>query len=99
MPNEHNLRPHFQSGDEAKEAGRAGGIKSGEAKRERKIIREALLKKLNAATLDEIIDGVIDRAKLTDSGFSTFRDSIGEKPQEEAPIAPVVIINDNIKRT
>ena len=47
---------------------------------ERKLIRERILERMNASDWDELIDGVIQRAKQTDKGFEVLRDTIGEKP-------------------
>lgn len=67
---------------EQREIARKGGIKSGEARREKKLIRERILEKLGESDWDDMIDGVIERAKNSDKGFEILRDTIGEKPIE-----------------
>lgn len=47
---------------------------------ERKLIKERILERMKASDWDEMIDGVIQRAKESDKGFETLRDTIGEKP-------------------
>lgn len=82
MANEQNLKP-FRTESEAREKGRNGGIASGEARREKKLIRERILEKIGESDWDEMIDGVIERAKKSDKGFEILRDTIGEKPIEK----------------
>ena len=53
---------------------------------ERKLIKERILERMKANDWDELIDGVIERAKLTDKGFEVLRDTIGEKPTEDINI-------------
>lgn len=88
MANEQNLRPFTgeQSREKARENGRKGGIRSGEAKREKKLWKEEICKKLNAKDFDEIIDGLIKRAKKNDKSFEILRDTMGQKPKEEINI-------------
>ena len=86
----------FKSGEKAVKAGRKGGKKSGEAKREMKIIKDEIVKRMKAKDWDEIIDGAIARAKNSDKGFETLRDTLGQKPIEEIGInfekpEPIVI--------
>lgn len=58
--------------------------KSAEARKrntaERKLIKERILERMKADDWDEIIDGVINRAKRDDKSFEVLRDTIGEKP-------------------
>lgn len=84
--NEENLKngvPYqFGSGAEAVENGRKGGIASGKARKEKKIIRDAILKRLKASDLEEIADGMIQRAKKRRMDAETLRDTIDGKPKE-----------------
>ena len=57
---------------------------------ERKLIKERILERMNANDWDELIDGVIERAKITDKGFEVLRDTIGEKPKEDINISGTV---------
>lgn len=52
MPNERNLNP-VQSESEAREMGKKGGIKSGEARRKKKALRETLEAMLKTKLKDE----------------------------------------------
>ncbi len=92
--NEENLRP-FQSVEEAREKGRIGGIRSGEARREKKLFKEAIEKKLGKS-IDSMIDSMIDQANRGNVQAITFlRDTIGEKPTDkvEAEVNSDVTIN------
>ena len=63
--------------------GRKGGIKSGEVKREKKLFKEAIEKKLGDS-LENIIDAMISKASSGDVNATTFlRDTIGEKPTDK----------------
>ena len=63
--------------------GRKGGIRSGEAKREKKLFKEAIEKKLGNS-LDTIIDALMIKAATGDVQASVFlRDTIGEKPTDK----------------
>lgn len=62
------------------EDARKGGINSGIARKEKKLFRETIEKKLGAS-IDDIIDSLINKAKDGDVPASTFlRDTFGEKP-------------------
>ena len=79
--------------------GRKGGIKSGEAKREKKLFKEAIEKKLGNS-LDNIIDALMAKASDGDVSASTFlRDTIGEKPTDKikADVNSDIIINVELK--
>lgn len=82
MANENNLKP-VKSKEEARERGRAGGIKSGEVRREKKLFKETIEKKLGAS-IDSMIDSMITQAKCGNVQAITFlRDTIGEKPSDK----------------
>lgn len=72
--------------------------KSAEARKrkgiERKLIKEQLIEKMNASDWDEVIEGVIKRAKESDKGFEVLRDTLGEKPTETVDLngTPAVVI-------
>lgn len=68
---------------EQKEIATKGGIASGEARREKKIIKEEILKRMSEKDWEEMMTNMIQRAKGTDKGFEVFRDSIGQKPAQE----------------
>lgn len=88
MANEQNLRT--PSTKEAREMQRLSAKKRSQNIKEAKIIKEEILKRMNARDWDEIIYGVIDRAKKEKGDFETFQASIGQKPHE-------VVENRNIE--
>lgn len=73
----------FRAGKEQVEIARKAGIESGKARREKKIIKEEILKRMTEDDWEKIIAGVISRASESDKGFETFQASIGQKPKEE----------------
>jgi hypothetical protein len=88
----------FRTGKEQVEIARKGGIASGEARREKKLFRETIEKKLGA-NIDDIINAMITKASSGDVQATTFlRDTIGEKPTDkvEADIDSNVVINVEI---
>ena len=96
--NEVNLKPIKKgelSKEEAKKRGRNGGIKSGEARREKKLFKEAIEKQLGQS-IDSMISSMIDQAQKGNVQAITFlRDTIGEKPTDkvEADLNTDVTIN------
>ena len=82
MANEENLKP-VRSKSEARERGKLGGVKSGESRREKKLFKEEILKRMGEDDWNEMIDKLIARAKTTDKAFEVLRDTIGQKPKEE----------------
>ena len=82
--NEENLRP-FQSTEEAREMGRKGGIKSGEARRRKKTLKEELIALLETNNNNEKISVAILQKALNGDiqAFTTIRDTIGEKPVDK----------------
>ena len=97
-PGTDNVIPGSQRTHEENVAnGRKGGIRSGEVKRERKLFKEAIEKKLGAS-LDDIIDALIYKAKEGDVSSSTFlRDTIGEKPTDKVDMNNTISYEDAIK--
>jgi hypothetical protein len=53
---------------------------------ERKLLKEQILERMKKKDWDEVIEGVIQRAKDTDKGFEVFRDTIGEKPVDKQEV-------------
>lgn len=82
--NESNLKP-VKTKKEARERGRAGGIASGKARRERKTLKEELLLLLSKGDTQEKISlALLQKAMNGDTkAFEVIRDSIGEKPIEK----------------
>nr|DAT84171.1 MAG TPA: hypothetical protein [Caudoviricetes sp.] len=96
--NEENLKPIKKgelSREEAKKRGRAGGIKSGEARREKKMFKKAIEKQLGQS-IDGMIKSMIEQANKGNVQAITFlRDTIGEKPTDkvEADVSSDITIN------
>lgn len=83
-------KTQFKSGEKAAKSGKKGGIKSGEAKRQKKIedrnFREEIIKKMGAKDWDEVVQGVIQRAKESNQGFEILRDTLGQMPQKDISV-------------
>lgn len=73
----------FKSGVQAVESGRRGGIQNGINQQKKKILREAILKELNAQDLEEIARGLINRSKKEVGDYIALRDTIDGKPTQE----------------
>ncbi len=90
--NDKNLRPVTNS-DEAKTRGKAGGIKSGEAKRRAKTLKDAMKALLSVETDDggEKINGyqrialaLYEKAIRGDTfAINSLRDLVGENPAQK----------------
>ena len=100
--NESNLIPTSErSKDEVREIGRKGGIASGEARRRKKTLKEALIMALEIEkdnkTIQEIgVEALLQKFMGGDiQAFTTVRDTIGEKPTDkiEADVKNDVNIN------
>ncbi len=100
--NEENLIPTSErSKDEVREIGRKGGIASGEARRRKKTLKEALIMALELEkgnkTVQEIgVEAILQKFMSGDiQAFTTVRDTIGEKPTDkiEADVKNEVNIN------
>ena len=86
MANEQNLKGygfHERTASEQREIAQKGGKASGEARREKKLIKDRILERMNATDWDEYIDGIIERAKESKADAEFLRDTIGEKPAEK----------------
>ena len=84
MANEKNLKP-VRSTSEARKKGKAGGIKSGKVRAERKTLKEELLlllaqgntqNKMSLALLKKAMNGNI-------RAYEVIRDTVGEKPTDK----------------
>lgn len=87
----------FKTGAKQAEIARRGGIRSGQVKRENKILREEILKRLSAQDMKEITDNLIARAKDNDRSFEVLRDTIGQKPTDKAEVTTDITIVDILK--
>ena len=94
--NEENLIPNSErSPEELREMARKGGIASGEARKKKKLFKEALEKQLGQS-IDSMIASMIAQAQNGNVQAITFlRDTIGEKPTDkvEAEVTSDVTIN------
>lgn len=89
MANEQNLRPIKKgelSKEEAKKRGSNGGIRSGEVRREKKLIRDRILERMGEDDWDTMIDNLIERASNDTKSFEVLRDTIGQKPVEKVAV-------------
>lgn len=112
MANNENLKPIKKgelSTEEAKRRGSKGGIKSGEVRKARRLLKEELIALLttkmpNDAGKKETIQkkitfALIQKALKGDvKAFEVIRDTIGEKPVEKHEVQTIEppIINDDI---
>lgn len=86
--NENNLIPfNERTEDEQREIARAGGKASGKARRERKLIRQALEERFTADDMNEVCDKLIERAKNSARDFEVLRDTLGEKPTDSVALS------------
>ena len=95
MANEQNLIPIRKgelSSEEAKRRGSLGGVRSGEVRRENKLIKDRILERMGETDWDEYIDGIIARAKESKQDAEFLRDTVGQKPSEhiEADVSSVI---------
>lgn len=92
MANEQNLKP-VRTKEEARKRGKAGGIKSGKIRAQRKTLRDELLvlleTKVENKTIQEKISFSLIQEALNGNvkAFETIRDTIGEKPQDKLNIS------------
>ena len=101
MANEQNLKKgkgfETRTTEEQREIARMGGIASGEARREKKLIRERILERMGETDWNTMIDGLISRAKETDKAFELLRDTIGEKPVEKVSMSATEEAKDELR--
>lgn len=85
--------------EEQREIARQGGIASGKARREKKLFKEAIEKKLGQS-LDSMIDAMINQAQTGNVQAITFlRDTIGEKPTDKVEAEVNSDVNITIELT
>ena len=95
MANEQNLIPFTsdQSREEAKKNGQKGGIASGKARRERKLLKDYILDKWDKdKTVDQLLI-ILHGGEAKDSDFlkalEFARDTVGEKPIDKVMVSEV----------
>lgn len=101
MPNAKNLKANSErTPKERKELAQKAGKKSGEARREKKLLKEELMlllaqgktqEKISLALIEEAIKGNV-------KAFEVIRDTIGEKPVTKQEIEGVSGMNVIINR-
>ena len=90
MANEANLKGHGfheRTASEQREIARKGGVASGKARRENKLIKDRILERMGESDWDLMIDKLIERATIDTKSFETLRDTIGQKPKEQMEVA------------
>ena len=97
MAGKDNLK--VPSSEKAREIGRKGGKKSGEAKRARKTMREQLLLMLEKGdTQENMTLALIAKAMQGDvRAFEVIRDTIGEKPVDKQDVLMNGTVDGTIK--
>ena len=104
--NEENLIPMSErSESEVRELGRKGGIASGEARREKKLLKELLEDALSKGTEtnNEYVNITLALIREANKGnvkaYEVIRDTLGQKPVDkvEHSGAIPVVIDDDIK--
>ena len=83
MGNEKNLIPqNRRTKEEQREIARKGGKRSGEVRRENKLIRDRIIERMGEKDWNTMIDNLILRAQDDTKSFEVLRDTIGQKPTE-----------------
>ena len=77
--------------------GRKGGIASGKAKRENKLIRDRILERMGETDWDTMIDNLIERASNDTKSFEVLRDTIGQKPVEKVSMSATEEAKDELR--
>lgn len=67
---------------ESSDRGRKAGQASGQARRDNRRLKDAIVEHMTEDDLTKIVDGLIERAKHNTRDFEVLRDTIGEKPKE-----------------
>lgn len=90
MANEQNLKngiaTRFRTGEEQAKIARRGGIRSGEVRRENKLIKDRILERMGESDWDTMIDNLIARASEDTRSFEVLRDTIGQKPKDSVEV-------------
>ena len=91
MANEQNLMPieevnSRRTREQHSLDSRKAGKRSGEVRRENKLIKDRILERMGESDWDEMIDNLIARAKDDRQDFETLRDTIGQKPKDTVAV-------------
>lgn len=98
MANEQNLKP-IRDSEIARKLQEKSVAKRKENAYQKMILKDEILKRITSKDLDEIIEGVIKRAKKKDKSFEVFRDTIGQKPTDNITIEETKLPVLNIEVT
>lgn len=98
MANEQNLRP-IRDSEVARKLQERSVAKRKENAELKMILKDEILKRITSKDLDEIIEGVIKRAKKQDKSFEVFRDTIGQKPTDNIALNETKLPIFNIQVT
>jgi hypothetical protein len=112
MAGKENIEPYKYDAEKARVAGKVGGVKSGEAKRKKKLLRELLnelLERQNNLVIDENGDPMTNAAimavKAIDAAsggdwkaWELVRDTAGQKPVDRVKMQTDVNIADSAER-
>ena len=71
------------SSEELRKRQSNGGKASVKARKEKKILKEEILKAMSEKDWEEIVMNAITRAKNSDKSLEVLRDTIGQKPVEK----------------
>ena len=85
--NVQNLRT--PSTDEARAMQKKSAEKRSQNIKERKLIRQVIEERLGNEDLEEIVDNLIQRAKIDSRDFEVLQTALGQKPVEKVMIADV----------
>lgn len=110
MPNSENLIPNYErTPTQRKENARKGGIASGKARREKKMIKDALQKALNSKYevegKDRKLSGyeamaiamIMQALGGNVQAFKEIRDTVGEKPKDTLELESTEVTGIKIK--
>ena len=98
MANEQNLKPqNTRTKSEQREIARQGGIASGKARREQKLIRDRILERMGETDWNTMIDNLIERASNDTKSFEVLRDTIGQKPVEKVSMSATEEAKDELR--
>lgn len=84
---------HVLTEDEA----RKGGKKSGKVRKEKRIIREEIEKRLDAH-IDAISDGLLERSEVSEEALKLLLAIIGQAPAKELNIRTDLTVEQSVDR-
>ena len=93
MPDNISKYNNSLTAQERRDLTQKAGKRSGEIRRENKLIKDRIRERITDDDITVIIDNLIDRAKQSPRDFAILRDTMGEKPTSSVEIDsdPVII--------